>query len=105
MRLRMLKTASGSRRGFDPPERHEEGRVYDLPDGLARIYLEAGWACLEKAHDAAPANKAHGAAQDDKARRAVHLGFGRWAVVDGKGRRLNARPLSKAEARALAGES
>lgn len=106
IRVRMTASRSGSPDGIRV-RRYREGECHELPEALARIFLEQGWA--RPAHEskdrgAAPENKA-GQATDAGAGglRAVHRGFGRWEVVDAAGRRVNRDWLGKKAAQALAG--
>jgi len=57
MKIRMLSTQKGSPDGIQVNE-YEVGQKYDLPQGLAMVFLKLGWAEEDKDLGSAPEKKA-----------------------------------------------
>ena len=68
MRVRMMKTLQAAQDGVHV-ECLEAGRVYDLPEAMARAFLESGRAEEDKMLDQAPETKAPAGPEPRRRRR------------------------------------
>lgn len=68
MRIRMIKMQPAALDGIHV-EILESGRVYDLPDAMARAFLESGRAEEDKALDGPPESKAPAGPEAKRRRR------------------------------------
>ena len=57
MRVRMLQTRSG-RHNMYQAFRYDAGKTFHIPDSMAKLFIERGWAIEDKSLDEAPETKA-----------------------------------------------
>lgn len=56
-RVRMIQTRSGRHNQYQA-FRYDAGKTFYLPDNMANLFIERGWAIEDKSLDAAPETKA-----------------------------------------------